>query len=85
MLGTIRHLRLKISIFLVFFAAVLYQFSFVNCTDRIENARLEKDTERYQVARFNFEEVSEVYTITLWILVGSLAKIGKFYALTLIV
>jgi hypothetical protein len=32
--------------------------------------------ERYQVAKLNFEEVSDVYAITLWILLGSLAKVG---------
>lgn len=36
----------------------------------------EKVEKRYQVAHFNFEEVSSVYAITLWILLGSLAKIG---------
>lgn len=40
------------------------------------NARLEKNPGRYQVAKFQFEEVAEVYSITLWILIGSLAKIG---------
>lgn len=38
----------------------------------------EKIEKRYQVAHFNFEEVSSVYAITLWILLGSLAKIGSF-------
>lgn len=31
---------------------------------------------RYPVARFEFEHVSDVYAITLWILLGSLAKVG---------
>ena len=31
---------------------------------------------RFQVAKFNYEHVSDVYAITLWILLGSLAKIG---------
>lgn len=35
-----------------------------------------KIVSRYQVAKFNFIEVSGVYAITLWILLGSLAKIG---------
>ena len=38
--------------------------------------RDEKVQKRYQDAHFNFEEVSSVYAITLWILLGSLAKIG---------
>ena len=33
---------------------------------------------RYEVAKFNFDHVSDVYAITLWILLGSLAKVGKF-------
>lgn len=41
------------------------------------DARETKVSQRYQVAKFNFEEVSDVYAITLWILLGSLAKIGK--------
>ncbi|CAF0750538.1 unnamed protein product [Brachionus calyciflorus] len=36
----------------------------------------EKVITRYQVAKFNFEHVSDVYAITLWILLGSLAKVG---------
>ena len=31
----------------------------------------------YELFKFNFEEVSGVYAITLWILLGSLAKIGE--------
>lgn len=31
---------------------------------------------RYPVARFEFEHVSDIYAITLWILLGSLAKVG---------
>ena len=33
--------------------------------------------ERFQVVQFNFDHVSDVYAITLWILLGSLAKVGK--------
>jgi hypothetical protein len=36
----------------------------------------EKHVGRYQVAKFKFLEVSDVYAITLWILLGSLAKIA---------
>lgn len=38
----------------------------------------EKVIGRYQVAKFNFDHVSDVYAITLWILLGSLAKVGEF-------
>lgn len=33
---------------------------------------------RFHVAEFNFEHVADVYAITLWILLGSLAKVGKY-------
>lgn len=34
------------------------------------------DPPRFHVAEFNFDHVSDVYAITLWILLGSLAKVG---------
>lgn len=40
------------------------------------NGGEEKVPGRYQVAKFNFDHVSDVYAITLWILLGSLAKVG---------
>lgn len=33
--------------------------------------------QRFHVAEFNFDHVSDVYAITLWILLGSLAKVGS--------
>ena len=42
------------------------------------NGGEEKIIGRYKVANFNFDHVSDVYAITLWILLGSLAKVGKF-------
>jgi sodium/hydrogen exchanger-like protein 3 len=36
----------------------------------------EKVVERYAVAHFNFDHVSDIYAITLWILLGSLSKVG---------
>ena len=42
------------------------------------NGGEEKKIESYQVAKFNFDHVSDVYAITLWILLGSLAKVGMF-------
>ena len=35
---------------------------------------------RFEVAQFNFDHVSDVYAITLWILLGSLAKVGRLVA-----
>jgi hypothetical protein len=32
---------------------------------------------RYQVATFKFEHVAYIYTITLWILLSTMAKIGS--------
>lgn len=32
---------------------------------------------RFQVVEFKFDHVSDVYAITLWILLGSLAKVGR--------
>ena len=48
----------------------------VECATIKENFDEEKTMSRYQVAKFNYEEVASVYEITLWILLGSLAKIG---------
>jgi hypothetical protein len=40
------------------------------------NEQENKQVERYKVAKLNIEEVSGVYSVTLWILLGSLIKIG---------
>ncbi len=40
------------------------------------NEQKNKEVERYKVAKLNIEEVSGVYSVTLWILLGSLIKIG---------
>ena len=37
----------------------------------------EEKQQRFHVAEFNFDHVSDVYAITLWILLGSLAKVGQ--------
>ncbi len=44
-------------------------------TDIVDGEEV-KPVSRYKVATFNFEHVSDVYAITLWILLGSLAKVG---------
>ena len=41
------------------------------------NGQEQKAVSRYPVATFNFDHVSDVYAVTLWILLGSLAKVGK--------
>ena len=40
------------------------------------NGGEEKVIERYPVAKFNFDHVSDLYAIVFWILLGSLAKVG---------
>lgn len=54
----------------------IYVCVYVNATTSEFEAGDEKVEKRYEVAKFNFVEVANVYSITLWILVGSLAKIG---------
>ena len=44
-------------------------------TEEVEGGEKE-EIGRYPVAKFNFEHVSDIYAITLWILLGSLAKVG---------
>ncbi|CAF0955513.1 unnamed protein product, partial [Brachionus calyciflorus] len=62
-----------------FYLFIILLFIFIN---RVRSTTVEfeagdeKTEKRYQVAKFNFAEVSSVYAITLWILIGSLAKIG---------
>lgn len=46
------------------------------CKDQVYSHNKPK-AERFQVVQFNFDHVSDVYAITLWILLGSLAKVGK--------
>lgn len=56
----------------------IYLFSKrVNSATEEVNGGEEKVVGRYNVAKFNFDHVSDVYAITLWILLGSLAKVGK--------
>ncbi len=38
----------------------------------------------YHIATFDWEHVSAPYTIGLWILLATLAKIGKLYIISLI-
>jgi len=56
---------------------VIYLFSrkVYAATEQV-NGGEEKKLGRYNVAKFNFDHVSDVYAITLWILLGSLAKVG---------
>ena len=44
-------------------------------TEEVQGGEKE-EVSRFPVARFNFDHVSDIYAITLWILLGSLAKVG---------
>ncbi len=65
-------------IFYILFIAIIALFKRVKATTEYEPAE-EITSIRYQVAKFKFEEVSGVYAIAFWILLGSLAKIGLFF------
>jgi hypothetical protein len=55
----------------------IYLFSKrVNAATEEINGGEEKVIERYPVAKFNFDHVSDLYAIVFWILLGSLAKVG---------
>lgn len=55
----------------------LFMCVYVNAsTSEIEAGDDDLIEKRYQVAKFDFAEVANVYSITLWILIGSLAKVG---------
>lgn len=55
----------------------LFSWSCVNsATDQFEDIGEDQTPSRYQVLQFKFSQVTDVYAITLWILLGSLTKIG---------
>ena len=63
----------------IYYFIVLFGFyvQTVNSANEEVNQINEKNVvQRYQVAKFNFHHVGNVYVITLWILLGSLVKIG---------
>ena len=62
----------------IYYAVIVIYFYAKRVNAGIEevNGGEEKQIGRYQVASFNFDHVSDVYAITLWILLGSLAKVG---------
>ncbi len=64
----------------IYYAVIIIYFyaKRVQSASEEVNGGEEKEITRYQVAKFNFDHVSDVYAITLWILLGSLAKVGKF-------
>jgi hypothetical protein len=59
------------------FAFLLYSFiKHAKTASEVVDGGLVKNVQRYQVAHFDLENVGGVYVITLWIILGSLAKIG---------
>lgn len=62
---------------IVIFICILCKYC-VKCATEIVDGGDKKEIGRYPVAAFNFEHVSDVYAITLWILLGSLAKVGQY-------
>lgn len=65
--------RNKNSIFLVILIGLLIHKYY--CKEQTYKHK-EPEALRFHVAEFNFDHVSDVYAITLWILLGSLAKVG---------
>jgi hypothetical protein len=63
----------KHSIFLVILIGLLIRKYY--CKEQTYTHKEAKPL-RFHVAEFNFDHVSDVYAITLWILLGSLAKVG---------
>ena len=75
----------KSAVYLIVFFLIFVLIKRVcSATDQFSEIGEQKPVSRFPVAKFNFSEVSEVYAITLWILLGSLAKIGfhLFHKLT---
>jgi hypothetical protein len=68
----------KQSIFLILLLGLLIHKYYCKEQTYIHN---QAKPQRFHVAEFNFDHVSDVYAITLWILLGSLAKVGKFFCL----
>ncbi|CAF1101213.1 unnamed protein product [Adineta ricciae] len=66
-------LRSKYSIvFIIIFGLIIHKYY---CKEQTYE-HLQSKPLRFHVAEFNFDHVSNVYAITLWILLGSLAKVG---------
>ena len=64
-------------ILIILFGLLIHKYY---CKEQIYTHRQPKSL-RFHVAEFNFEHVSNIYSITLWILLGSLAKIGHYHKL----
>jgi len=66
----------KHSIFLILLLGLIIHKYYCKEQTYIHN---QAKPQRFHVAEFNFDHVSDVYAITLWILLGSLAKVGKYF------
>lgn len=58
---------------LVLFGLLVHKYY---CKEQVYTHKEGQET-RFHVVEFNFDHVSDVYAITLWILLGSLAKVGQ--------
>ena len=63
----------KYNAFLILLLALLIHKYYCKEQTYIHN---QAKTSRFHVAEFKFDHVSDVYAVTLWILLGSLAKVG---------
>lgn len=60
----------------VIIAVICMSLKHVNSSEVLVDAQEKRVHENYHVFKFHFEGVSDAYGITLWILLGSMAKIG---------
>jgi len=77
LLSPLKHsFRKGLSFMLLLILILVSVINQVNTSNETVSLKEGKTVTRYQVAKFDFVEVQSVYAITLWILLGSLAKIG---------
>ncbi|CAF1654459.1 unnamed protein product [Didymodactylos carnosus] len=69
------YLNKKVILLILLFGIIIKKYY---CKEQIYIHNTAKP-QRFHVAEFNFDHVSDVYAITLWILLGSLAKVGKVF------
>lgn len=64
---------------------ILSQWSTVTAEENSEEKGNGTHSERYPLVVFDFERVELPYIICLWVLIASLAKIGKYTVFTQII
>lgn len=73
----LQYFRIPVSFCLFLCVILLFLKKNVSANPNEISGEDDKPVGRYQVAKLNFDHVSDVYAITLWILLGSLAKVGE--------